>query len=56
LYSSPVGLGMGNRKEDLPVTEEMSGRLLRLPMYAGMSESELEFVKENLISVFSGLV
>jgi dTDP-4-amino-4,6-dideoxygalactose transaminase len=40
LHSSPVGLGLGNRKGDLLVTEEMSGRLLRLPMYAGISDAE----------------
>jgi dTDP-4-amino-4,6-dideoxygalactose transaminase len=49
LHSSPVGLGLGYRKEDLPVTEEMSGRLLRLPMYAGMREGELEFVVKTLL-------
>ena len=49
LHSSPVGLGLGNRKEDLPVTEEMSGRLLRLPMYAGMRENELSPIINTLI-------
>jgi dTDP-4-amino-4,6-dideoxygalactose transaminase len=49
LHSSPVGLWLGYRKEDLPVTEEMSGRLLRLPMYAGMREGELEFVVKTLL-------
>ena len=44
LHSSPVGLGLGYRKEDLPVTEVMSGRLLRLPMYAGMSNAEKEYI------------
>jgi dTDP-4-amino-4,6-dideoxygalactose transaminase len=44
LHSSPLGLSLGNRKEDLPVTEEMSGRLLRLPMYAGMSNAERDYI------------
>jgi dTDP-4-amino-4,6-dideoxygalactose transaminase len=52
LHSSPVGLGLGYRNGDLPVTEEMSGRLLRLPMYAGMSNAENDYiistVKEEL--------
>jgi len=42
LHSSPVGCGLGYRKEDLPVTENVSGRLLRLPMYAGMTKKELK--------------
>ena len=53
LHSSPFGLELGNSKEDLPVTEEMSGRLLRLPLYAAMTETEKSFsLKEfkNLIS------
>jgi dTDP-4-amino-4,6-dideoxygalactose transaminase len=54
LHSSPVGLGLGCRKEDLPVTEEMSGRLLRLPMYAGITKDEWEFINKNVISAFSG--
>ncbi|PKL69634.1 MAG: dTDP-4-amino-4,6-dideoxygalactose transaminase [Methanomicrobiales archaeon HGW-Methanomicrobiales-1] len=48
LHSSPVGLGLGYRKEDLPVTEEMSGRLLRLPMFAGMSDVETSFLIRNM--------
>lgn len=49
LHSSPVGLGLGNRKEDLQVTEEMSGRLLRLPMYAAMRENEISPIITTLI-------
>jgi len=52
LHSSPVGLGLGYRKEDLPVTEEMSGKLLRLPMFAGTTSDEWEFIKKNVISTF----
>jgi len=40
LHSSPVGCGLGYRYGDLPVTEDISGRLLRLPMYAGLNENE----------------
>jgi dTDP-4-amino-4,6-dideoxygalactose transaminase len=48
LHSSPLGLSMGNRKDELPVTEEMSGRLLRLPMYAGMEENEISIIISTL--------
>lgn len=43
LHSAPMGQRYGYRKGDLPVTEDLSGRLLRLPMYAGMREEELQF-------------
>jgi dTDP-4-amino-4,6-dideoxygalactose transaminase len=43
LHSSPLGRKLGNRKGDLPVTEDVSGRLLRLPIYAGMTEAETDY-------------
>jgi len=49
LHSAPVGLGLGYRKEDLPVTEEISGRLLRLPIFAGMKENETSITITALI-------
>jgi dTDP-4-amino-4,6-dideoxygalactose transaminase len=40
LHSSPMGQRFGYRPGDLPVTEEMSGRLLRLPAYYTLTESD----------------
>jgi dTDP-4-amino-4,6-dideoxygalactose transaminase len=48
LHSSPMGTSMGYREEDLPVTEDVSRRLLRLPLYAGMTGEELEYVTSTL--------
>jgi dTDP-4-amino-4,6-dideoxygalactose transaminase len=56
LHSSPVGHGLGYRNGDLPVTEEISGRLLRLPVFAGTTKDEWEFIKKNVISTFSRLL
>lgn len=55
LHSAPVGLGLGYKKEDLPVTENISGRLLRLPMYAGMTREQFRYVRDQLQIVFSAL-
>jgi dTDP-4-amino-4,6-dideoxygalactose transaminase len=33
LHSSPMGLALGNKNGDLPVTENISERVLRLPFY-----------------------
>ena len=52
LHSSPMGMKLGYKASDFPITESISGRLLRLPMYAGMTEEELNYtisVLENVI-------
>ena len=40
LHTSPMGQTFGYREGDLPVTEEISGRLLRLPLYHDITEEE----------------
>lgn len=55
LHSSPMGKKLGYQPEDLPVTENISKCLLRLPMYTGMTEQEMEFVVEKLIEVLGEL-
>jgi len=53
LHSSPMGERYGYRAEDLPVTEEYSGRLLRLPFFCELTEGQQdEIVKE--IEIFFG--
>jgi dTDP-4-amino-4,6-dideoxygalactose transaminase len=44
LHSSPMGRKMGYSVADLPITEQAGERLLRLPIYAGMSGEELSYV------------
>lgn len=44
LHSSPYGKKMGYKAEDLPITESIAGRLLRLPLHAGMTAEEVQFV------------
>jgi dTDP-4-amino-4,6-dideoxygalactose transaminase len=40
LHSSPMGRKLGRAAGELPVTEELSGRLLRLPFYYEITEEE----------------
>jgi len=40
LHLSPVGQSLGCRPGDFPVTESISGRLLRLPIYPALTEGE----------------
>lgn len=52
LHTSPMGMAMGYRAGTLPVTETISERLLRLPMYYEMQESEVELVVDEICRFF----
>ncbi len=40
LHTSPKGMELGYKENDFPVTEEISGRLLRLPLFHDLKEIE----------------
>jgi dTDP-4-amino-4,6-dideoxygalactose transaminase len=40
LHTSPMGERLGNRAGQLPVTEELSSRLLRLPFYCELTDDD----------------
>jgi dTDP-4-amino-4,6-dideoxygalactose transaminase len=44
LHLSPMGRRFGGRAGDCPVTEDVSGRLVRLPFYTGLSAGEQDRV------------
>ena len=52
LHSSPMGKKFGYNASDLPITEELSGCLLRLPFYYDLTEEEqlriVQYVTEFL--------
>ncbi len=48
LHSSPMGKTFGYDEHDLPITEDVSGRLLRLPLYYEISEAEQSSVIANV--------
>jgi dTDP-4-amino-4,6-dideoxygalactose transaminase len=54
LHSSPMGQKFGYRAGQLPVTEELSGRLLRLPFYYGLTEEEQGRVVGGIRDFFRG--
>lgn len=41
LHLSPMGLELGNRPGDLPVTEDVAGRIVRMPFYADLTDAAL---------------
>lgn len=55
LHSSPMGKAMGYKPSDLPITENAAKCLLRLPLYAGMTETELSYVIQSVEAVIGAL-
>ncbi len=49
LHLSPMGKKLGGKPGDCPVTENISGRLLRLPFYPGLEENEQQRVIETIL-------
>lgn len=54
LHLSPVGISMGYRKGQFPVTESVSGRLLRLPFYYQLKKEEQSEVVGFIEKFFVG--
>lgn len=48
LHNSPAGVKYGKTFTELPVTEDLSERLLRLPLYFDLSESEVKYILEKI--------
>ena len=49
LHSSPAGLRYGRSSGSLPITDEVSERLARLPMWIGMDQATVARVAEAAI-------
>jgi len=46
LHLSPMGRRYGGREGQLPVTESLAGRLVRLPLWAGMQEDDARWAAQ----------
>lgn len=51
LHASPAGLSFG--QVSLPVTEQQAGRLLRLPLWSGITQTQQQEVIERLLGALS---
>jgi dTDP-4-amino-4,6-dideoxygalactose transaminase len=51
LHSSPAGRRYGRADGRLPITQDVSGRLLRLPLWAGMTDAMVDRVIEEVRAV-----
>jgi dTDP-4-amino-4,6-dideoxygalactose transaminase len=52
LHTSPVGESMGYRTGMLPVTEYCADRILRLPLYVGLRDDEVDRIIDRLGGFF----
>ena len=55
LHSSPAGLQYGRTQGDLPVTADVSDRLVRLPLFYGLSENNQDIVIEKALEFIEEL-
>ena len=53
LHSAPQGRRLGYRSGELPVTERAAATLLRLPLYAELSEADVERVLAGLNEILA---
>jgi dTDP-4-amino-4,6-dideoxygalactose transaminase len=51
LHNAPAGLRYGRANGPLPVTEDVAARLIRLPLHAGMDESDVDYVVAAIYAV-----
>lgn len=52
LHTSPMGLGMGYKEGDLPITEDLSKRLVRLPCYYELTKEDQDRVIDGVYGFF----
>ena len=61
VYFEPIHLSkfyrdmFGCKPEDLPITEKISGQVLTLPMYPGLTKREIDYIVEVIKSFFKKL-
>ncbi len=51
LHSAPGGLKFGRRGSQIKITDDFAGRLLRLPLYYGISEEQKGRVIESVVKI-----
>ncbi len=52
LHSSPMGVKLGTHETKLPKTDNLSGRLLRLPLFYSIHDQEVEQVVDAMTDFF----
>ncbi len=55
LHSAPMGLKLGWKSEDCPVTEEYGNTVLRMPLYVDMKADDIQMVIESTKEILAGI-
>lgn len=55
LHSSPMGIKMSAGKRELPISESIAKRIVRLPIYSDMTRAEQDYVCEHLEAAVQAL-
>lgn len=55
LHSFTKGLKMGYKPEDLPITEDLASRVVRLPFYTDLATDGLSYTLDSMGKVLKGL-
>ncbi len=53
LHLSSMGIMMGYKEGDFPMSEKLSSSLIRLPIYAGLEKNETEYIIDKIADFFS---
>ena len=53
LHSSEMGRKYGYKPEDVPLTEDIAKRIVRLPFYTDLADQGLDYCLEGMKSVMS---
>lgn len=48
LHLSPVGKNLGYKKGDFPITEDISQRLVRLPLFTDLNKQNLDYIVKTI--------
>ena len=55
LHLSPMGKKFGYKEGDLPVTESLSSRLVRLPLFYELTSEDQDRVVDNIAKYLTGI-
>lgn len=53
LHSAPYGQKLGYKPEDVPLTEDLGNRIVRLPFYTSLADEGLDYTIENMKAVLT---
>jgi dTDP-4-amino-4,6-dideoxygalactose transaminase len=52
LHTAPMGQKLGYKIGELPISESISSRIVRLPLFCGITSSEIEYIIDQVRSFF----